>query len=171
MATGMSFTECVELRLMPLAGADPAFFQAAEMERNEMFPMTLGTASNHLRSRGYDARPEMLEVLVEDDVITPDAKLGWSQENVDEAAAYFERCGLFTPYAAMCETMGCGYADFQRALRAAAEAASKQYGRHVPDDDQLFVMHREPPRGDRPAKLSFTLCDDIRERLERGEEV
>jgi hypothetical protein len=41
----------------------------------------------------------------------------------------------------------------------------------VPDDDQYFVMHRVPPRDVNPAVISFTLCDDIRERLERGEEI
>jgi hypothetical protein len=33
MRIGLSFTECVELRLRRLAGADPAFVQAAELER------------------------------------------------------------------------------------------------------------------------------------------
>ena len=66
-------------------------------------------------------------------------------------------------------------------LREASERESQKYGRHVPDSDQYFVMHRIPPRGvtDDDGNLvditssviSFTLCDDIRERLERGEEI
>ncbi|MEX2389882.1 MAG: hypothetical protein WD534_18545, partial [Phycisphaeraceae bacterium] len=95
----------------------------------------------------------------------------WSQADVDAAAEHFEDCDMFTPYAAMCQTLGCRYVDFLRPLREAAEAESARYGRRVPDDDQYFVMHRVPPRGDSPAILSFTLCDDIQERLERGEEV
>ena len=56
--------------------------------------------------------------------------------------------------------------------------ASQKYGRNVPDSDQYFVMHRVPPRGvsddDGNLKeitssvISFALCDDIQERLERG---
>lgn len=53
MGIGLTFDEFVDLRLKPPAGADRAFFQAAEMERERMFPMPLMAASNHLRSRGY----------------------------------------------------------------------------------------------------------------------
>ena len=66
-------------------------------------------------------------------------------------------------------------------LREAAERESQKYGRYVPEDDQSFIMHRTAPRGvpDDNGNLtdvtlsviSCTLCDDIRERLERGEEV
>jgi hypothetical protein len=66
-------------------------------------------------------------------------------------------------------------------LREAAERESKAYRRNLPADDQYFVMHRVPPRGVtgpdgdlieiRPAVISFTLADDIRERIERGEDV
>lgn len=56
-----------------------------------------------------------------------------------------------------------------------------EYGRHVPASDQYFVMHRVPPRGVTddagklveitPSAISFTLCDDVRDRIERGEEI
>ncbi len=36
-----------------------------------MFPMTTTAASHHLRSRGYDCRPALLEALVEQGVVTP----------------------------------------------------------------------------------------------------
>jgi hypothetical protein len=68
-----------------------------------------------------------------------------------------------------------------RALREAAERESLAHGQEIPADDQYFVMHRVPPRGVtnpggdfvdiKPAVISFTLADDIRQRLERGEEV
>lgn len=87
------------------------------------------------------------------------------------AADYFEDAEIFTPYAAMCQALGCGYADFLRALNEAAERESQKYGRRIPADDQYFVMHRVPPRDDRPAVITFTLCDDVRERLERGQGV
>ena len=93
---------------------------------------------------------------------------------MDAAARHFEDCDLLTPYAAMCQTLGCRYVDFLRPLREAADRESARYGRVIPDDDQYFVMHRIPPRGGDAAHdaiISFTLCDDIRERLERGEEV
>src|SRR5690606_34330113 len=160
---------------------DAAFQEAAEQERAEMFPMTLTAASSHLRSRGYDCRPEMLEVLIRNDVVKPASPDAWSQVDVDAAAEHFEDCDMLTPYAAMCQTLGCRYVDFLRPLREAAERESARYGRRVPDDDQYFVMHRVPPRGVTgedgrlgditPAVISFTLCDDIRERLERGEEI
>jgi len=118
---------------------------------------------------------------LESGVVSPADCDAWSQADVDTAAAQFEDCGVFTPYAAMCETLGCRYADFVRALREAAERESKAYRRNLPADDQYFVMHRVPPRGVTgsdgdlmdisPAVISFTLADDIREQLERGEDV
>ncbi len=171
---GLTFDEFVELKLKPAAGADQAFHEAADLERREMFPMPLVAAANHLRSRGYDCRPAMLELLVKDGVVKPAGPDAWSQADVDAAAEHFEECGILTPYAAMCQTLGCRYADFLRPLREAAERESQKYGRQIPDDDQYFVMHRVPPRGGddgHPAIITFTLADDIRERLARGEEV
>ncbi|GIX05029.1 MAG: hypothetical protein KatS3mg114_0898 [Planctomycetaceae bacterium] len=181
MRIGLTFEEYVDLRLKPLAGADPVFIEAAEMEREALFPMTTAQAASHLRSRGYDCKPQMLELLVENGVVRPAQADAWQQVDVETVADYFEDAEIFTPYAAACQTFGFRYADFLRALREAAEQASRKYGRHVRDDDQLFVMHRVPPRGVtdekgnlveiKPAVISFTLADDIRERLERGEEV
>jgi len=171
---GLTFAEFVSLKVRPRAGADSAFERAAEMEVAEMFPMTLTKVSSHLRSRGYDCRPEMLDVLVQDRVVTPANPDAWSQADVEIAAGHFEDCELYTPYADMCLTLGCRYADFLRPLREAADRESAKYGRRIPDDDQFFVMHRIPPRGGdeaRDAVIDFTLCDDVRERLERGEEV
>jgi len=178
---GLTFDEYADLRLTPPPGADRAFHAAAQAERERMFPMATAAAANHLRSRGYDWRPAMLDVLVENGVVTPSQPDVWSQADVDAAAAHFEEAAIFTPYAAMCQTLGCRYADFERALREASERESAKYGRPVPADDQYFVMHRIPPRGVMggdgslagitPAQISFTLCDDIRERLECGEEV
>lgn len=181
MRIGLTLDEYIDLRLIPPSGADPAFRAAAEAERERMFPMTTVAASTHLRSRGYDCRPTMLDMLVKNGVVKPAQPETWTQEDVDAAAEHFEQCQIFTPYAAMCQTLGCRYADFERALREAAERESRKYGRSVPADDQYFVMHRVPPRGvtnaegdlvgSTPAVISFTLCDDIRERIERGEVV
>lgn len=168
---GMDLSEYVALRLMPLAGADRAFVEASEDERDRMFPMAKVKVSHHLRSRGYDCRPIMLDALVEQGVVTPREPDAWTQADVDAAAEHFEDCCIFVPYAMMCYALGCSYADFHRALREAAERESAKYGRPIPTNDQYFVMHREPPRATDPARLSFSLCSDIRERIERGEEI
>lgn len=174
MRIGLTLDEYFALRVRPPSGADPAFHAAAEQVRATMFPMNLAGASSHLRSRGYDCRPPMLEMLIENGVVTPANRDEWTQADVDAAAEHFEECQLYVPYAAMCQTLGCRYADFLRPLLDAAERESKRYGRRIPNDDQYFVMHRVPPRGGssgHDAIISFSLCDDIRERLERGEEV
>ncbi len=181
MRIGLTLEEYMVLRLTPAADADAAIHAAVEMEREQLFPMNLASASNHLRSRGYDCKPAMLELLVQNGVVKPADRDAWGQADVDAAAAHFEESQIFVPYAAMCQTLGCRYADFLRPLREAADRESKKYGRSVPNDDQYFVMHRVPPRGVNgadgglidiaPAVITFTLCDDIKERLERGEEV
>src|SRR5262245_15465057 len=114
MGTGLTIEEFVELKLKPPVGADRAFFDAADQERDEMFPMHLVSVANHLRSRGYDCKPAMLEILVEDGVATPTARDAWTQVDVDGVAEHLEDCGLLVPYAAMCETLGCRYGDFLR---------------------------------------------------------
>lgn len=45
----------------------------------QMFPMALVAASNHLRSRGYDCKPAMLEMLIENGVVTPAKPDAWTQ--------------------------------------------------------------------------------------------
>ncbi len=181
MGSGLTFDECRELKLKPHSRADRAFHQAVEQSWEEMFPMQTVAASHRLRSLGYDCRPEMLELLVKDGTVRLAEPDTWNRAEMEEAAAYLEQCQLFVPYVAMCDTLGCRYADFLRSLREASERESKKYGRHIPADDQYFVMHRQPPRGVTgedgelldimDAVITFTLCDDIRERLERGEEI
>ena len=68
--TGLTFDEFVDLKVRPRAGADRAFQEAAAMEVEGMFPMTLLAASSHLRSRGYDCRPEVLEMLYRDELMS-----------------------------------------------------------------------------------------------------
>lgn len=164
MGIGMTFSEFTELR-----------------SGEEGFPLSLNLAVEHLRARGYDCRPAMLTLLAEDGTLTNTEPDAWTPSDMDAAAEHFERCEIFTPYAAMCQTLGCRYADFVRPLQNAAGKASQLYGQPIPACDQYFEMHRIPPRcstdeagcmtGTQPSVISFTLCDDIRERLERGEEV
>jgi hypothetical protein len=136
-----------------------------------MFPMATAAASHHLRSRGYDCRPAILDALIRQGVVTPSKPDTWSRADVEAAADHLEEAGIFVPYVVMCQALGCRYADFLRPLREAAERETAKYGRVVRADDQLFTLHRVPPRENTPAVISFTLCDDIRERLERGEGV
>jgi hypothetical protein len=153
---GLTFDEFVDLKLTPGVGADRAFHEAAEMERRDMFPMALTVASNHLRSRGYDCRPAMLELLVKDGVVTPTAPDAWSQADVDAAAEHFEQCGILTPYAAMCQALGCRYADFLRPLREAAER----------EDEAARRMAEGIVPGTRTTRI-----DEMRERAARARMV
>ncbi len=181
MATGLTFEELYDLKRKPHSRADRVFHEAVEDAQGNAFPMDTNAAAWHLRSRGYDCYPNMLEVLVKHGTIKLAEPDTWTRQDVDAAAEYFEDRHLLTPYAAMCDALGCGYADFLRALREASERETAKYGRYVPDNDQYFVMHREPPRGItneqgdpigyQPAVITFTLCDEIRERLERGEDI
>ena len=150
---GLTFDEMIELKCQP----GPL--------------MTLPRVCGQLQARGYDCRPPMLEMLIHHGVVIPVHPDAWSQADVDAAAAHFENSGIFTCATAMCELLGCRYADYLRALRKASKLASIRYGRHVPEEDQYFVMHRVPPRHGKPPIITFTLCNDVRERLERGKDV
>jgi len=97
MGTGLTFDEYVVLRLRAPVGADRAFHQAAEMERDRMFPMNTVAAASHLRSRGCDCRPQMLDLLVENGVVALSKPDGWTQTDVDAAAEHFEQCEILTP--------------------------------------------------------------------------
>jgi hypothetical protein len=77
-----------------------------------MFPMKLVVAANHLRSRGYDCRPESLELLIGNGAVAPAEAGVWSRADVDLAASRFEGCEPFTPYAAMCVALVCRDAKF-----------------------------------------------------------
>jgi hypothetical protein len=155
---GLTVDEFVDLKIKPRASADRAFHEAAEIEREQMSPMTLAAASSHLRSRGYDCRPAMLELLVKDGVVTPTEADAWAQADVDAAAEHFEDCGILTPYAAMCQTLGCRYADFLRPLREAAERESRKYGRPVPDDRGAGEGHAARRGGHRPGHGPLRFC-------------
>jgi len=98
MGVGLTFEEYVDLRLRPLAGADPVFSEAAERERERMFPMNTAAAWGYLRSRGYDCRPQMLDLLVENGVVKLANPNAWTQADVDAAPEHFEDCSILTPH-------------------------------------------------------------------------
>lgn len=107
----------MDLRLNPRTGADRVFHEAAQEERERMFPMHTTLASHHLRRRSYDCKPPMLELLVQNAVVTLSQPDTGTQADVDIAAEHFEDCEIYVPYAAMCQALGCRYADFPRPLR------------------------------------------------------
>jgi hypothetical protein len=96
---GLTLDEHFDLRVKPRAGADPAFHEAAQDERDRMFPMATVAASHHLRSRGYDCRPAILDALIRQGVVTSSQPDAWTEADVEAAALHFEDAGL---YSALC---------------------------------------------------------------------
>ena len=133
-------------------------------------PLTLSDAAEHIRRRGYDCRPQSLSFLVEGSLVERVGLL-WTKEKVEECCEYFEEHEFFTPYVEMCRVLGFKYAAFLMALKEAAERETEKYGVHVRADDQLFVLHRVPVSEEHAAVISFSLCDAVRERLERGQVI
>ena len=109
MAIGLTFEEYVELKLMPPKHADRAFVTAAEHMRDEAFPMSLAQAAWHVRTRGYDCRPESLELLVKQQTVEPVDVDAWTRADVDAVCDYFEQHGFYVPYAEACRVLGCAY--------------------------------------------------------------
>lgn len=75
---GLTLDEHFDLRVKPRSGADPAFHEAAQEERDQMFPMATVAASHHLRSRGYDCRLAILDTMIRHGVVMPPQPLGHS---------------------------------------------------------------------------------------------
>ncbi|WP_162006907.1 hypothetical protein, partial [Roseimaritima sediminicola] len=180
MGIGLTFEEFVNVKLR-LNNEDVPKHRSADVRAEQLFPMKPAEVVKHLRARGYACRVESLEMLVRTGGVEPADFDVWTRADVDEAAKRFEECESFTPYATMCQALGCRYVDFLMPLRDASERESSRYGQHIPADDQYFVLHRTPPRAEigddgsigaiSPAVISFTLCDDVREQLEAGEVV
>lgn len=156
MRIGLTFEEFVELEHKPIA-------------RGEQ-PLTIEEAAEHIRQRGYCCRPQSLKLLMKGKPLEASNRI-WTQDLIESCCDYFETHEFFTPYVEMCRVLGCNYFAFLRALKDASELESERYGTRVRMDDQLFVMHRSPAREEYPAVITFTLCEDIRERLIRGEGV
>lgn len=156
MRLGLTIEEFTELDRKPIACDDQ--------------PLTIVEAAEHMRQRGYCCRPESLEIVLKDRQTEIWNRI-WTQELIESCCDYFETHQFFTPYVEMCRVLGCNYFTYLRALKKAAERESEKYGTRVRMDDQLFVMHRIPAREEHLAVVTFTLCDDIRDRLIRGEGV
>ncbi len=170
MPTGLTYDEYLELKIDTRTCSDPMTQTLQKPADDLVFPMTPAEVVNHVRSRGYCCRTAALEFLTKSQVIRP-GRDGWQRVDVEAVCQHLEKHWLFTPYVELCRVLGCRYASFLRALNASAQLATEKYGIQVRADDQLFVMHRTPARDGNEAIISFELCDDIREMLERGEAV
>lgn len=178
MRIGLTFEEYVEMRGKSHTGIGRL---TEGLPSDPLLPMHIDAASRHLHARGYDCKPQMLDLLVENGVVKPSQPDAWTQSELAAAAEFLEYGEIYTPHAAMCQTLGCRFVDYLRSLREAAECETARYGREVPASDQYFVLHCMPSRmapgerGERgevdPSKIWFSLCDDIREQLERGEDI
>jgi len=124
MRIGLSLDEFTDLKMCPHARADRVFHQAAEEAVEQLFPMATVAVANHLRSRGYDVRAAMLDVLVESGTVVLAEPGVWTEADVETAANYFEAAGMLVPYAMTCEVLGCCYGDFLRPWRDRASAHS-----------------------------------------------
>jgi hypothetical protein len=156
MRIGLTLEEFVELERKPIA-------------RGEQL-LTIEEAAEHIRQRGYCCRPQSLKLLMKGRPLEASNRI-CSRDLIESCCDYFETHEFFTPYVEMCRVLGCNYFAFLRALKDASERESEKYGTRVRMDDQLFVMHRSPAREEHAAVITFTLCEDIRDRLIRGEGV
>ena len=156
MRFGLTIEEFVELEREPIACGEQ--------------PLTIEEVAEHMRQRGYCCRPESLKLLAKGRPVGASNRI-WSRDLIESCCDYFEAHEFFTPYVEMCRVLGCNYFAFLRALKDASERESEKYCSRIRMDDQLFVMHRSPAREEHPAVITFTLCEDIRDRLIRGEGV
>ncbi|MDW8265307.1 MAG: hypothetical protein RMJ52_08235 [Gemmataceae bacterium] len=97
MRIGLTFDEYVDLKwwaglegvgfLKKEPGKPPVFEPLEDNAPAEfqLFPMSTGQASGHLRSRGYDSRPEMLEVLVNNGIVKLSQPDVWTLAEVNAA--------------------------------------------------------------------------------------
>lgn len=79
MGIGLTYDEYVDVKLRPPSGADRAIQRGFEAALVEKFPMATVSASHHLRARGYDCRPAMLEVLVKNGIVKLAQPDSWTQ--------------------------------------------------------------------------------------------
>lgn len=142
------------------------------------YPKSTEAASGELRTRGYDCTADKLNKLVRSGVIPrtasdqPSRFPRWTEEIIDKAADHFEQEGQYTPWVVMCSVHGFTYAEYKRALREAFGEVVAKYGQGVfsvlaiNPDAMHYELHTHPPRGDDPATVRFSLCEDMQKKLE-----
>lgn len=169
MMFGLTFDEFVELKRtasIPKHQLPTVVAQTKELA----FPMTLVDAAEHIRRRGYACRPETLKFMVQQKMVEP-VNDRWLSTDVEVVCDYLEKHKLLMPYVEKCRVFGFKFVSYLRAMKGAAERETDRNGIDERADEQLFVMHRIPPREEHNAIISFTLCADIRDLLDRGEEI
>jgi hypothetical protein len=140
--------------------------------RPDEYPKSTQDVVSELRCRGYDASVPVLNYLIRQEKVTPSREgrnYEWEPEHVEQVARYLEDQEAYTPAAVCNAVLGIDFEQYHRALRDAMDEVREEFGEvivpvnSVPD---WFVMHVHPPRLKGDGYVSFTLCDDVRERLE-----
>ncbi len=136
------------------------------------YPKNTEQVALELRSRGYDATVPVLNYLIKQELVKPDRGDGrnykWSAKDVEKAAAELDERQSYTPSAICNNVLGIDYAQYHEALRDAMDEVREEFGEVIVPANSVpdwFIMHVHPPRMSRDGYVSFTLCDDIRERL------
>ena len=134
-------------------------------------------AAMELSRRGYDATTDKLKKLVSDGHVPPSSNEGklaaWTRERIELAANHFEKTEDYSSDAAFLLSRNLTMTNFQDALNDAHREASDKYGRVAlaildkrPNEDH-FVMHLESSFGKKPARIWFTLREEIETKIER----
>lgn len=155
MPAGLSRDEFIELRRAGIPDSYPKPTQAAVQE---------------LQDRGYAVDITVLNYLVKTGKVKPgrvgQRNLCWQSEQIEVVAGVLEDQEAFVPAVVAARFHGFAFADYLRALKLAVSELRQESGdEQVGEDPTLFIMHVHPPRFGRSAKVSFSLCDDVREHL------
>ncbi|MCY2964746.1 MAG: hypothetical protein NT069_14095 [Planctomycetota bacterium] len=155
MSIGLNRTDFEQLRRSGMPDAYPKPTLAVVQELNE---------------RGYAVDVTVLNYLVKTARVQPSRvgqrNFSWQAEQIDAVASILEEQQSFLPAVVASEAFGFPFATYLKALKQAVEQLRIESGDPtVAEDPTLFVMHVAPPRFGRPARVSFTVCDDVRAHL------
>ena len=159
------------------------------------YPVTAEVAAREIYERGGNATLDKLRKLSSGpnpEITLPDSPHRhpkWTESAIDQAADWFDARRDYTDSVIMCKELGLSYEDYCRALKEAYDEVFDEFGEimvvefgtniggnpdHRDDADgslqgtllKIFDMHVHPLRFPEPARVTFTLCDDVREYLE-----
>ena len=133
------------------------------------YPKNTAAAKTELRRRGYDATVPALNYLIRQGKVTP-ARDGsrnyrWLPQDIDLAAQELEARKAYTPLAVCAMVLGIDLVQYHRALHEAMDGVRKEFGQAIAPVRDWLIMHVQRPCLGRDGHVSFTLCDDVRERL------
>lgn len=155
MPTGLSRSEFERLRRSGVPDEYPKPTQAVVQE---------------LQERGYAVDVTVLNYLVKTGRVHP-SRIGqrnfsWLPDQIDAVAEVLEEQQSFQPAVVAARSFGFLYSAYLDALRQAVQQLRVESGDPaIAEDPALFVMHVYPPRFGKPARVSFSVCDDVRAHL------